>query len=104
MTVTAPVDGHVAVVASGYMIEADDEEKITCGSMDEVSSPPNGAKVRWSSGTGDDELAHLSAGRVFELAKDATATYYLVCANETPTNLESQVQSPQLTAIFTPAP
>jgi len=40
---------------------------------------------------------------VFDIAADDHTTYYLVCRNTT-TGRSSDIGSPRLTAIFTPAP
>ena len=69
--------------------------------MDSVTSPPEGVRVLWQSPTRGN-VSHLSASRVFPIAARETATYTLVCENldgET-----SLIESPQVTAIFTPAP
>ncbi|MEM9513559.1 MAG: hypothetical protein AAGA42_01770 [Actinomycetota bacterium] len=99
--VTAPVDGHVATIATGYMVEQTDGQSVRCGVMDSVSNPPPGEQLLWQSPTGGD-LAHLSASRVFDIGAGETATYSLVCIN---TSFgASDVYSPRLTAIFTPNP
>ncbi len=102
VTVTAPpVAGHVAVIASGDMDEASDVETVECGLMDSVADPPAGVQLFWQSPVGGDR-SHLSASRVFDIAADATATYYLVCRNTS--SGDSIIRSPQVTAIFTAAP
>jgi len=102
VTVTAPVAGHVATIASGSMAEDTAGEIVQCGLMDSVTLPPDGVGVFWQSPTGGNE-SHLSASRVFTIAAGETATYTLVCRNST-TSGESTIFSPQVTAIFTPAP
>jgi hypothetical protein len=69
--------------------------------MDSVTNPTEDVKVLWQSPTGGD-LSHLSASRVFDIAADETATYSLVCDNVW--GESSTIFSPQVTAIFTPAP
>ncbi len=101
VTVTAPVAGHVATIASGYMGEGTDSQSVRCGLMDSVTSPPLGLDLLWQSPTGGDE-SHLSASRVFPIAAGETATYTLVCENLS--GGTSTIASPQVTAIFTPAP
>jgi hypothetical protein len=101
VTITAPVAGHVATAASASMGESTDGQAVVCGLMDSVTDPPNGARLVWQSPTGGDN-SHLSATRVFDIAAGATATYYLVCRNAN--GGSSGIDSPQVTAIFTPAP
>jgi hypothetical protein len=101
VTVEAPVAGHVAVVASGEMTEGTEGEIVECGLMDSVTNPPSGVELRWRSPTVA-SIAHLSASRVFDIAAGATATYSLVCFNQN--GGSTGIVSPQLTAIFTPAP
>jgi len=101
VTVTAPVAGHVATIASGSMFEGTDSQVVQCGLMDSVTNPPDGVGVFWQSTTGGYE-SHLSASRVFPLAAGETATYTLVCRNLN--GGTSNILSPQVTAIFTPAP
>ncbi len=99
--VRAPVAGDVAVVASGTMQESTAGQFVECGLMDGVADPPTGVQLRWQSPTGAD-YAHLSASRVFGIAAGAVATYSLVCRNLH--GEQSLINSPQVTAIFTPAP
>jgi hypothetical protein len=101
VTVTAPVDGHVALIASGFMYEQTNGQFVKCGLMDSVTNPPTGRNLRWQSPTGSD-YSHLSASRVFNIAAGATTTYYLVCNNNS--GGTSSIGSPQVTATFTPAP
>jgi len=101
VTVTAPVAGHVATIASGSMFEFTDGQIVQCGLMDSVTLPPDDVGVLWQSPTGGNE-SHLSASRVFTIAAGETATYTLVCRNTT--GGTSTIRSPQVTAIFTPAP
>ncbi len=101
VTVTAPVDGHVATIASGYMGENTDGQVVECGMMAPVPAPPADVEVRWQSPTGGDQ-SNLSASRVFDIAAGATATYTLVCYNRS--GGESGINSPRVMAIFTPAP
>ena len=101
VTVQAPVAGHVAVVASGDMAEGTDGQYVRCGVMDSVTNPPGTVAVLWQSPTGGD-VSHLSASRVFDIAAGATATYSLVCNNNS--SGSSHIYSPRVTAIFTPAP
>jgi len=101
VTVTAPVAGHVATIASGSMFEFTDGQIVQCGLMDSVTLPPDDVGVLWQSPTGGNE-SHLSASRVFTIAAGETATYTLVCRNTT--SGTSTIRSPQVTAIFTPAP
>ena len=101
VTVTAPVDGHVAVIASGWMFENTDGQVVFCGLMDSVTAPSLGRDLLWEAPTGGD-TSHLSASRVFTIASGVTATYYLVCLNFS--GGTSSISSPQMTAIFTPAP
>ena len=101
VTVTAPVAGHVATIASGSMFEFTDGQIVQCGLMDSVTLPPDDVGVFWQSPTGGNE-SHVSASRVFTIAAGETATYTLVCRNTT--GGTSTIRSPQVTAIFTPAP
>ncbi len=103
VTAQAPVAGRVAVVASGYMDEPTDGQFVECGLMDSVTDPPVAVELFWESATTDGSFAHVSASRVFDIAADATATYSLVCRN-TSSGGSSIIHSPQVTAIFTPAP
>ncbi|MEO1058112.1 MAG: hypothetical protein AAFY28_14470 [Actinomycetota bacterium] len=97
---TAPVDGHVATIATGYMLETTDTQFLQCGVMDSIASPPSGEELLWESPTGGD-TAHLAASRVFDIAAGESATYYLICRNLS--GGASDIWSPRLTAIFTPA-
>ncbi len=99
--VTAPVDGHVAAIATGEMEERTDGEFLQCGVLNEVSTPPPGEVLFWQSPIGGDN-AHLSASRVFNIAAGDTATYHIVCNNLA--GGSSLIYSPRLTAIFTPGP
>lgn len=101
VTVDASVNGQVALVASGYLSEADDGQDIDCGLMTSVEQPQSMAEVKWESPVGGDR-AHLSASRVFDISARGTTTYHLVCVNQD--NSTSKIGSPQVTAIFTPAP
>jgi len=101
VTVTAPVAGQVAVIATGYMAEDTDGEFVLCGVLDSVTSPPIGEDLSWQSPTGG-ERSHLSGSRVFDISADDPTTYYLVCYNSS--GGTSVIVSPRLTAIFTPAP
>ena len=101
VTVQAPVAGHVAVVASGTMNETSDGHILECGLMDSVTDPPSSVRLGWRKATFGD-ASHLSASRVFDIAAEATATYYLVCQNLD--GGSSLILSPQVTAIFTPTP
>ncbi len=65
--VTAPVDGHVASMATGYMEEFTDGQFLQCGVMDSIASPLSGEELLWQSPTGGD-AAHLAASRVFDIA------------------------------------
>ncbi|MEO1056021.1 MAG: hypothetical protein AAFY28_03825 [Actinomycetota bacterium] len=98
--VTAPVDGHVATLATGDQFETVDGQVVQCGMMPSVTNPPPGEQVRWQAPTGGDQ-AHLSVSRVFDIAAGETATYHLVCWNLS--GGTSSVRSPRITAIFTPA-
>ena len=69
--------------------------------MDLVADPPPTGRLWWQSPTGGD-FSHLAASQVFDIAAGATATYYLVCLNDSLGS--SGIWSPQVTAIFTPAP
>lgn len=99
--VTAPVDGKVAVIATGELNEDMTGQIVECGVMNEIIDPPDGEQVRWESPTGGD-FAHLSASRVFDVAAGETATYYLVCQNVS--GGTTGIFSPRITAIFTPEP
>jgi len=110
VTVTAPVAGQVAVFATGFMFEGTDTngegtdtdgEYVLCGVMDSVTDPPGGEDLFWQSPV-DSNSSHLSGSRVFDIAADEEATYYLVCRNAS--GGSSSIRSPRLTAIFTPAP
>lgn len=100
VTVTAPVAGQVAVIATGFMFEFDDGELVECGVMDSVTLPPSGEILFWQSPTGGN-FGHLSGSRVFDIAAGEEGTYHLVCYN---LSGSSTISSPRLTAIFTPAP
>ncbi|MEO1058502.1 MAG: hypothetical protein AAFY28_16460 [Actinomycetota bacterium] len=101
VTVTAPVAGQVATIATGYMEELTDGEYIQCGVVDStISAGSLGNRMLWESPTGGDS-SPLSASQVFDIAAGETATYYLNCFNA---SSDSAVLSPRLTAIFTPAP
>ncbi len=100
--VTAPVDGHVATIATGFMFESTDTQILDCGVMDSVSETPSGEELFWQSPSNGD-WSHLSASRVFDIAAGETASYYLVCRNFSAGGVSS-VGSPRLTAVFTPAP
>ena len=99
--ITAPVDGHVALIASGYMFEGTASQVVRCGLMESVAAPPSGVQLLWRAGTSS-TYSHLSASRVFDLAANTTQTYFLVCRNLS--GGTSSIYSPQVTAIFTPAP
>lgn len=101
VTLTASVDGQVAVLASGYMIEEDTPsgQLTKCGLMDSVDEPGEAQKLFWQARPGSG-FAHLSASRVFDISEGATTTYYLVCRNVN--SGTTQIGSPQVTAIFTP--
>lgn len=71
------------------------------GLMTSVEQPQSMAEVKWQSPVGGDR-AHLSASRVFDISARGTTTYHLVCVNQN--NSTSKLGSPQMTAIFTPAP
>ncbi len=99
VTVTAPVDGQVATIATGYMLELTDGQFVECGVTDSIADIPDGERLFWQSPTGGD-ASPLSASRVFDMAAGETATYHLICRNNTS---DSFIGSPRLTAIFTPA-
>ncbi len=101
VTVTAPVAGQVATIATGYMEESVDGQMIECGVESSVTEVSLGNRAIWVSPSVGD-LSHLSASRVFDIAAGETATYYLVCSNLSVVG-ESFIRSPRLTAIFTPA-
>ena len=96
--VTAPVAGQVATIATGSFATSSSGGSVRCGVMDSVTFPPDGERVQWES-SDTNEQGHLSGSRVFDIAADETAIYYLVCTGET-----AFIISPRLTAIFTPAP
>jgi hypothetical protein len=101
VTVTAPVDGQVAVIASAYMVEGTNGYIVKCGLMESVDEPGDSEKLFWQGQT-EGAYAHLSANRVFDISAQTTATYYLVCRNVNSSS--TQVNSPKVTGIFTPAP
>ncbi|MEM9515409.1 MAG: hypothetical protein AAGA42_11195 [Actinomycetota bacterium] len=98
--VTAPVDGHVAVIANGYIGESTPGQIVECAVLDSISVPPLGVEVGWQAPTGGDR-APLAASNVFDIAGGDTAAYYLVCGNIS--GGQSVILAPLLTAIFTPA-
>jgi hypothetical protein len=60
-----------------------------------------GEELAWQSPTGGD-FANLSGSRVFDLAAGQTATYSLICNNTN--GGDSDIVTPRVVAIFTPAP
>ena len=100
VTLQAPVAGHVAVVATGTMEEPTEGENVICGLMDSVTEPPGTVLSYWRSST-PGIWSQVSASRVFDITAGATATYYLVCLNDSGDS--TTIISPQVTAIFTPA-
>ncbi|MEO1058557.1 MAG: hypothetical protein AAFY28_16740 [Actinomycetota bacterium] len=101
VAVTAPVDGQVAALATGWMSESTNGESVSCGLMDSVTAPPTGEAVLWDSPTGASN-SHISASRVFDIAAGETLTVFLVCLNTS--GGTTFIGSPRVTAVFTPAP
>ncbi len=99
--VTAPVDGQVAIFATGYMAEVTDGQIVVCKLLDSEADPMFGEELAWQSPTGGD-FANLSGSRAFDLAAGQTATYSLICNNTN--GGDSDIVTPRVVAIFTPAP
>ena len=103
VTVSAPVKGQVAVIASGYMIE--DGGSTRCGLVkNTVRGPADDFDLRWTTTRGSG-ASHLSASRVFDVAADETVKFILVCQELLVGEVagDTKINSPQVTAIFTPA-
>jgi len=99
--VTAPVDGQVATIATGYMGENTDGQLVHCGVLDSIGFASGPENLVWQSPTGGDS-SHISGSRVFDIKAGETATYFLVCRNAS--GATTGIGAPRITAIFTPAP
>jgi hypothetical protein len=99
VTLSAPVNGQVAVIASGAVNSPVAGEIVGCG-LSSGAAPNYGY---WESAPGGGVWSMLSASRVFDIAAGQTAIYSLVCFNDQ-SGGSSLIYFPQLTAIFTAAP
>lgn len=98
--VTAPVDGQIAAVASGAMLNQSPDGQVVCR-IEATDSPLLfGESVAWEPSEGPD-LANLSASRVVSIGAGETKTVTLACALS---GGPGGVNWPHLMATFTPSP
>lgn len=99
--ITAPVDGTVTVISTGYIFGEVNGQLTSCGIMDSVSEPFAGVAALWQSPSGSD-FTFFSVTRAFDFNANQTKSLRLVCLNTS--GGTSNINSPQLMAIFTPDP